>query len=165
MIFSQVAAMAQNRVIGKDNKLPWNLPEDMKFFREVTKGHILILGRKTFDSLGGPLKGRLHVVITRQPLKSIDPMVIYVASFDEAILEIKKVVSDWPEEIMIIGGGEIYRQTLPATNRIYLTVIEKDFEGDAHFPDFSEKDFTLVDRKQKKGPPPFSFRIYNRLEK
>lgn len=162
MILSQVAAMARNRVIGKDNKLPWHLPEDMKFFREVTKGHILLLGRKTFESLGKPLPGRLHIVITRQPLKSNDPMVIYVTSVSEALEEIKNVAAQWPEEIMIIGGGEIYRQTLPQTDRIYLTVIDKDFEGDAYFPEFSEKDFALVDQKQNQGPLPFSFRVYER---
>ncbi len=162
MILSQVAAMARNRVIGKDNKLPWHLPEDMKFFREITKGHILILGRKTFESLGKPLKGRLHLVVTRQPLKSTDPLVIYVDSVSSALEEIKKVASQWPEEIMIIGGGEIYRQTLSQTDRIYLTVIEKDFEGDAHFPEFSDHEFKLVDQKQHSDPLPFSFRIYER---
>ena len=165
MIFSQVAAMAQNRVIGKDNHLPWNLPEDMKFFREVTQGHILLMGRKTFDSFEKPLKGRLHIVVTRQPLKSKDPMVIYVTSLTEAHAEIKKVAAQWPEEIMIIGGGEIYRQTLPQTQRIYLTVIEKDFEGDAHFPEFSESEFALIEKKKKDGPLPFSFRVYARRTK
>lgn len=162
MIFSQVAAMARNRVIGKDNHLPWNLPEDMKFFREVTKGHILLMGRKTFDSFPQPLKGRLHIVVSRQVLTSKDPMVIYVTSLESAIAEIKKVASQWPEEIMIIGGGEIYRQTLPQTERIYLTVIDQDFEGDARFPEFSENEFVLTENKQKDGPLPFSFRIYDR---
>ena len=85
MIFSQVAAMARNRVIGKDNHLPWNLPEDMKFFREVTKGHILLMGRKTFDSFPQPLKGRLHIVVSRQVLTSKDPMVIYVTRNENLI--------------------------------------------------------------------------------
>ncbi len=162
MIFSQVAAMARNRVIGKDNHLPWNLPEDMKFFREVTKGHILVMGRKTFDSFPQPLTGRLHLVITRQALSSQDPMVIYVTSFEQAMSEIKKVAAHWPEEIMIIGGGEIYRQTLPQTKKIYLTVIDQDFEGDAHFPEFNETEFVLTENQQKQGPLPFSFRVYER---
>ncbi len=162
MIFSQVAAMAQNRVIGKDNHLPWSLPEDMKFFREITKGHILLMGRKTFDSFPQPLKGRLHIVVTRQALESQDPMVIYVTSLETALTEIKKASAHWPEEIMIIGGGEIYRQTLPQTKRIYLTVIDQDFEGDARFPEFNENEFVLTEKRQKEGPLPFSFRVYER---
>ena len=154
--------MAKNRVIGKDNKLPWNLPEDMKFFREVTKGHILLLGRKTFDSLGKPLPGRFHVVVTRSAQKSENPLVIFVGSIEAAMTAIKKIAGSWPEEVMVIGGSEIYRQTLPYVQRIYLTVIEKDFEGDAHFPEFSEKEFPLFEQKNIDGPLPFSFRIYQR---
>jgi dihydrofolate reductase len=162
MILSQVAAMARNRVIGKNNKLPWNLPEDMKFFREKTKGHILILGRKTFDSLGKPLPGRMHIVISRQALTSENPLVIYVTNLQQGFEEIKRISASWPDEVMIIGGSEIYRQTLPLIDRIYLTVIDQDFDGDAHFPEFSEKEFSLLEQRNFTEPMPFSFRIYER---
>lgn len=162
MILSHIAAMAQNRVIGKDNGLPWHLPEDFEFFKQKTKGHILIMGRKTFESLGKPLPKRFHIVISRQKMTSNLSDVVFVSSFEEAVKHAKKIGKDWPEEVFIIGGGEIYKQTLPYTDRIYLTVIEKNFDGDAHYPEFNEKDFILQDRQDRKEPIPFSFRTYIR---
>jgi dihydrofolate reductase len=162
MILSHIAAMAKNRVIGKDNALPWSIPEDSKFFMQKTKGHILIMGRKTFESLGKPLPKRFHIVISRQKLETNHPDVVFVTSFEEALEEAKKIGSNWPEEVFIAGGGEIYKQTLPYTDRIYLTVIEKDIEGDAHYPEFNEKEFVLAKREDHAKPLPFSFRTYVR---
>lgn len=161
MILSAIAAMSRNRVIGVQNKLPWNLPEDMKFFREKTKGHIMIMGRKTFESFGGkPLPNRLHIVISR----SADPdsnreNVIWVKSFTEAVETARQQQPHFPAEVFVIGGGEIYRESLPSLDRIYLTVIDQDYDGDTKFPEFSAAQFTLRDESPRSG---FSFRTYER---
>jgi dihydrofolate reductase len=166
MILSAIAAMAKNRVIGKDNKLPyenlWHIPEDLKFFRTMTKGHIMIMGRKTFDSFEGkPLPGRPHIVITRNKDFHFEhPQVKIVSNLQEAIQESAKLTSQYGDEVFVIGGGEIYRQSLNQLDRIYLTVIEKDYDGDAHFPEFDQKRFKLVDKKDRPGDPAFSFHTY-----
>lgn len=169
MILSQIAACARNRVIGKDGDLPWNIPEDMKFFREKTQGHIMIMGRKTFDSFRGkPLPKRPHIVISRntQALQfSENPTspVLLVNSIEEALKKAQALCPDWSEEVFIIGGGEIYRQTLPLADRVYLTVIEKDFVGDAHFPEISTAEFKLVESQHCAGDIPFSFNTFERI--
>jgi len=168
MILSAIAAMAQNRVIGKDNKLPWNLPEDLKYFREKTKGHILIMGRKTFESLGKPLPQRFHIVITRQEnYRFSDPMVEVVHDLNSAIelahMLASKYQKKFGDEVFIVGGGEIYLQSLEVIDRLYLTVIEKDFEGDARFPEFSSQQFKLSQQERHEGPLPFSFNTYQRV--
>jgi dihydrofolate reductase len=172
VILSAIAAMAKNRVIGKDNKLPWHLPEDLKFFKEKTKSRVLIMGRKTFDSLlvqmgGKPLPGRFHIVITRnESYRFEDPLVQIVPNMKIA-LELAHMLTDkykekFGDEVFVIGGGEIYRESLDILNRIYLTVIEKDFEGDAKFPEFSESEFKLTHKADRTEPLPFSFRTYER---
>lgn len=154
--------MSRNRVIGVQNRLPWNLPEDMKFFREKTKGHIMIMGRKTFESFGGkPLPNRLHIVISR----SADPdqnaeKVIWVKTVEEAIATANAQLPHYPEEVFVIGGGEIYNASLKHLNRIYLTVIDQDFEGDTKFPEFSLTDFQLTHDSPRPG---FTFRTYEKV--
>lgn len=163
MIVSHLAAMTNNRVIGVNNGLPWSLPEDMKFFKEKTTGHIMIMGRKTFEGLPGILPKRLHIVITRQKdYKAEHERVIIVESLEKALEEAKKHTAQWGDEVFVIGGGEIFTQSLPYTNRIYLTVIEKEFPGDAYFPEFDTNTFKLVEKKDRAEPFPFSFRIYER---
>jgi dihydrofolate reductase len=170
MILSAIAAMAKNRVIGIDNKLPWDLPEDMKFFREKTKGHVMIMGRKTFESFGGkPLPNRFHIVITRQEDYKFDhPQVQIVHDLKTAIelahMLTTKYNAKFGDEVFVVGGGEIYKQSLDVLDRIYLTVIEKEFPGDAKFPEFSERDFKLTEKKDRSEPLPFSFRTYERVE-
>lgn len=169
MILSAIAAMAKNRVIGKDNKLPWHLPEDLKFFKEKTKGKIMIMGRKTFESLGKPLPNRFHVVITRNPdYKFEDPNVEVVSNLQQAMelchMLTTKYKAKFGEEVFVVGGGEIYRESLDIVDRIYLTVIEQDFAGDAKFPEFKESDFELTQKIEKKEPLPFSFRTYDRIK-
>jgi dihydrofolate reductase len=167
MILSSIAAMARNRVIGTGNKLPWHIPEDFKFFKEKTKGHILILGRKTFESLGKPLPNRFHIVITRnEGYKFEDPNVQVVNNLNSALelahMLTTKFHAKFGDEVFVAGGGEIYTQAMDLVDRIYLTVIEKDFEGDAKFPEFPENDFQMTRNDHRPEPIPFSFRTYER---
>lgn len=161
MILTHITAMSENRVIGTQNKLPWSIPEDLKFFREKTKGHIMIMGRKTFDSLGAkPLPQRFHIVITRQNLQSTHPLVKYVKTLDEAIDLAKTLTSQWGEEVFIAGGGEIYKQSMDRTDKIYLTVIYQNFEGDTYYPEVPTERFKLVEKSDRTDPVPFSFLTY-----
>ncbi|MCX7675288.1 MAG: dihydrofolate reductase [Bdellovibrionaceae bacterium] len=162
MILAHIAAMAANRVIGKDNGLPWHLPEDLKWFKEKTKGSIMIMGRKTFESLPGHLPDRMHVVISRNPWVTDEEDVVFVKSIEEALKFAKEHFKEWKDEVFVIGGGEIYAQTLPLADRLYLTVIEKNFAGDTHYPEFNERDFNLIEIRKFEKPLPFSIRTYER---
>lgn len=165
MILSHIVAAAKNGVIGTQNSLPWELPEDMKFFREKTKGHIMIMGRKTFDSFGGkPLPHRFHIVITRHENKSEIPNVVYVKSIADALEKARLVLNQYPEEVFIIGGGEIYAQTIHIVDRIYLTRIDKDFDGDAIYPMIPQNEFFLEEKKDRHDPISFSFLTYRRIK-
>ena len=130
-MISIIAAMGKNRVIGKDGKIPWRLPGDSARFKKITSGHPVIMGRKTFESIGKPLPHRTNIIITRQK-KFVAPGCEVVSSLEEAIIR----AASFPgaEEVFIIGGGEIYKQAMNVANRIYLTLIEEDFDGDAYFP-------------------------------
>lgn len=161
MILSAVAAMAANRVIGKDGTLPWHLPEDLKFFKDTTKGHIIIMGRKTFESLGKPLPNRLHVVITRQADFHADGAHVF-QTIDEAVTFCRTQTAKWGDEVFIVGGGEIYRAMLPITNRIYLTEIHRPYAGDATFPEFDKSLFKEIERRTRTEPEPFDFVVYER---
>lgn len=129
MIVSMIAAMAKNGVIGKDNQMPWHLPADFAWFKRCTMGKPIIMGRKTFESIGRPLPGRLNIVITRQAV-SIDGVEV-VASIDDAI----SLAASKHDEVMIIGGGSVYESCLSFANRLYLTMIDANIEGDTCFPD------------------------------
>jgi dihydrofolate reductase len=166
MILSAIAAMAANRVVGRNGDLPWRIPEDFKFFKDKTTGHIMIMGRKTFDSLKGPLPKRMHIVITRAT--DYNPAgAVVVHSVEEALerarLELKK--GQWPNEVFIIGGGEIWNQTMSILDRIYLTEIKKSYEGDAHFPEFDKSQFKEVERRERNEPEAFDFVIYERARR
>lgn len=159
---SAIAAMAKNRTIGQGNQLPWDYPEDMKFFREKTKGSVLIMGRKTFDSLGKPLPGRFHIVITRSPLKSEHSSVVYVQDLAAAMdIAREKVVSFGPE-IFIAGGAEIYKMAMNTCDRIYLTVIDKEFPGDAFFPEVPAGQWSLTENRKSATSPDLSFQIWDK---
>jgi dihydrofolate reductase len=163
MILSHITAMSQNRVIGTQNTLPWHIPEDMKFFRTKTKGHIMIMGRKTYDSIGGqPLPQRMHIVITRQPLQSTNPLVKYVKTLQEALDVAKPLTAQWGEEVFIAGGGEIYAQSMDIADKIYLTVIYQNFAGDTHYPEVPMDKFELAEKSDRTEPVPFSFLTYVR---
>lgn len=158
--------MAKNRVIGINNQLPWHVPEDLKFFRDTTKGKILIMGRKTFDSLGGkPLPGRLHIVITRQSDWKFDhSLVLKVSSVDEAIAAAEQKIKNdkWPEEVFVTGGSEIYQLFMSKIDHLYLTEIDLEPEGDAHFPDFSKQGFRITSESTSNGNVGCRFLKYSR---
>ena len=126
-----IAARARNGVIGLDNRMPWHLPEDLAYFKRVTLGKPVVMGRKTFESIGRPLPGRLNIVVTRNP--GWQAAGVQVAhSLDAALALAAEAV---PEEIMLIGGAELYRQALPQADVLYLTEIDAEFAGDAFFPE------------------------------
>ena len=137
-----IAVIGKNRVLGKDNKLIWKIPEDQKRYKELTMGHPLIMGRKTYESIGRPLPGRTNIVITRSPDFEA-PGCIVVHTLRDAIEEAKKVED---KEIFINGGAQIYAEALPLTDKLYLTVVGAEAEGDAFFPPYD--DFKKVSFKQ-----------------
>jgi dihydrofolate reductase len=138
-LVSLIVAMAQNGVIGRDNTLPWRLPEDLKRFRSFTLGKPILMGRKTFDSIGRPLPGRDNLVLTRDR-SWCAPGVAVVHSVEEALTQ-----AGMSEELVAIGGAEIYRQVLPFARRIYLTHVHADVEGDIYFPDFDSTQWADVE--------------------
>lgn len=162
MSIAIIAAMAANRVIGKGQGLPWNLPADTRFFKETTRGHPVIMGRKTFDTLGKPLPQRRNIVISRQADLRI-PGAEVVSSLEEAL----RLVDDSREEVFIIGGAEIYRMALDLADRMYLTLIHESFEGDTYFPEFDESQWVEVSRRDhpadEHNPHAFSFLTFERI--
>lgn len=156
-----IAACSRNRVIGRDNKLPWHIPEDLEFFRNKTRGHILIMGRKTFESLPKPLPHRFHIVITRQKDYRYDhPQVRVVHDLKSAVELARSLVPIYPPEVFITGGGEIYRQALPIVDRVYLTTIDQDVEGDAYFPELAPGQWRKTEERRVSGNPSYSFETW-----
>lgn len=131
-----IAAMSRNRVIGRGNDLPWNLPEDLKYFREMTRGFPVVMGRKTFDSMGKPLPNRINIVVTRQEGWGALGVETFT-SVGEAIHEAQMAAFERGlSQIFVIGGGEIYKLALPKAHRLFLTEVDADVQGDAFFPEF-----------------------------
>ena len=157
MLISIIVAMGNNRVVGIKNSLPWILPADMEHFRCLTLGKPIIMGQKTFESIGKPLSGRINIILTRdENFRAEGCLVSY--SIEEALAVAKK---QGAEEVMIAGGVSIYSQFLPLADRMYLTLIDGDFEGDAFFPEFDYNDWEEVERVEnepdKNNPYPYSF--------
>ncbi|HEX5364033.1 MAG TPA: dihydrofolate reductase [Gallionella sp.] len=161
MSLSLIVAMAKNRTIGVNNTLPWRCPEDLKHFKALTMGHHMIMGRKTFDSIGKPLPGRTTVVVTRDRNLAIEGCLI-AHSIPEAI---KACAND--AEIFIVGGADIYTQTLPLADTLYITEIQQDVEGDAHFPEFARNDWQEeareVHTQETPQPLEYHFVSYRRI--
>lgn len=155
MIISLIAAMDRNRIIGNKNVLPWSMPADLKHFRNLTRGKPIIMGRKTFQSIGRPLPDRTNIIITRDPAYQTQGCVI-VHTADEAL----KAAGD-AEEVMVIGGGEIFSMFLARADRMYLTRIDADFEGDARFPGFPENEWRITAQENhapdEANPHPYTF--------
>jgi dihydrofolate reductase len=149
-----VVAIATNHAIGKNNELLWRLPKDLKHFKEITSGHTVIMGRKTFDSIGKPLPNRRNIVITRQDIKLEGCEV--VNSLNAAL-----ALRADNEDLYIVGGAEIYRQAMDITDCIYLTIVHQAFEADTFFPEISPAQWQEIEREDhqpdEKNPLPFSF--------
>lgn len=160
MKISIVAAIAKNRVIGKNNRLPWRLPRDMQHFREVTTGKPVIMGRKTFESIGKALPGRKNIILTRDSNFRAEGCVV-VHSVEEALAAVEGT-----QEIMVIGGAEIYKAFLPRVERMYLTEIHADFEGDTFFPEYDPSEWQETERQDfpadEKNPYRYSFVVFER---
>ncbi len=160
-ILSMIVAHADNRIIGKDNDMPWHLPADLAYFKKTTLGKPIIMGRKTYESIGRPLPGRQNIVISRDSnyqAAGVDS----VTSVEEALTLAGNV-----EEIMVIGGGAIYAHCLPFANRLYITHIKADIEGDTQFPNYdTEKDWQLIDNEvfgaDEKNSYELNFCVYER---
>lgn len=162
MIISLLVAAGENNVIGKDNQLPWHLPGDLRYFKNQTWGMPILMGRKTFDSIGKPLPGRRSIVITRNRQWQHDGVAV-VHSLDEAIAA---GTGFGAREIFVIGGAEIFASALPAAQRLYLTRVHQAFEGDAFLPPFSESEWELVSERRcaadEKNPYAHSFQRWER---
>jgi len=166
---SMIVAMAENRVIGINNKLPWYLPNDLKYFKQVTMGKPILMGRKTFESIGKPLPGRANIVITRNETWSAEGVRI-VHSIDQAVSLATSICDiDGQSELMVIGGDQIYQTSLPEIDRIYLTQVHAEVKGDAFFPELDWSEWTEVGREDfvAEGPNPYdySFIILDRSER
>jgi dihydrofolate reductase len=160
-MISFIWAMDENRVIGKNNQLPWHLPEDLKFFKKVTIGHPVAMGRKTHDSIGRLLPGRENIIITRNKEFLCDGCTV-IYSIDDFI----DYCQGKEEEVFVIGGAEIFKELIPVVDRLYVTMIHDHFDGDTYFPEFSLEDFKLVLQEKgirdEKNPYDYEFLIYHR---
>ena len=150
-----IAAMTARRVIGKDGRMPWRIPEESKLFQKLTTGNVVVMGRKTFASIGGaPLRNRENIVISRTLPAETDGVTV-CRSLDEGL----ERAAAFGKEVFIMGGAEIYRQTLPHANRMYLSLVKKDYDGDEFFPAFDENDWVVTGAEDR---PDFVFTVYER---
>ncbi len=160
-----IAAFAQNRVVGINNALPWHLPEDLKYFKRTTTGKAIIMGRKTYDSIGRPLPNRTNIVISRNSELSIEG--VKVVDSLQAAIDLAKEVNfiNGVEEVMVIGGASIYEEALPQADRLYITHVHAEVAGDAYFPevDFSQwQEVSRDDYVASEGNPyDYSFVVYD----
>lgn len=146
-MISLIAAIGKNRELGKDNKLLWHLPDDLKRFKELTNGHPIIMGRKTFDSIGRVLPNRTNIVITRNKELSIKNQenVRFVSSLEDAI-EVANT-SFGNEEVFVIGGGQIFEQAMKIAEKLYLTIVDREYDADAFFPEYEP--FSHIAKEEK----------------
>jgi dihydrofolate reductase len=157
---SLIVAMARNRVIGRDGKLPWHLSADLKRFRALTMGHHIIMGRKTWESIGRPLPGRTSIVVTRNPS--------YVAAGATAVSSLAAALAAAREdtEVFVIGGAEVYRDALPLADRIYLTQLQADYAGDVYFPLLLPAQWRAGERERHNAEPDtpaWDLTVYDRI--
>lgn len=165
MILSLLVAASENNVIGKDNKLPWHLPNDLKYFKNLTWGMPILMGRKTFESIGKALPGRKSIVITRNKDWQHEDVAV-VHSIEEAV---QKAIELGAKEIFVIGGAEIFKTSLSNADRLYLTRIHQQFEGDAFFPEISKDEWKLTSSRfckaDDKNAHDHSFEVWERKSK
>ncbi|MDG9885971.1 dihydrofolate reductase [Pseudomonas sp. GD04058] len=165
---SLIVALAENRVIGLDNRMPWHLPGDFKYFKATTLGKPIIMGRKTWDSLGRPLPGRLNLVVSRQPGLQLEGAEVF-ASLEDAIVRADQWAREQGvDELMLIGGAQLYAQGLEKglVDRLYLTRVEINPEGDAWFPEVDERVWKKVSSHQgpvEEGKPAYHFEVWEQV--
>lgn len=161
-MLSLIVAMANNRVIGKNNDMPWHLPNDLRHFKETTLDHTIIMGRKTFDSLGRVLPKRKHIVLTRSEHTFPDEVTV-LHHIDDLLAYVEK---NKDEEMFVIGGGQLFEIMLPHVQKMYITLIDETFEGDVFFPAFDKKEWNLISEqkgvKNEKNPYDYYFLVYER---
>ncbi|MEJ2042700.1 MAG: dihydrofolate reductase [Reinekea sp.] len=166
MRLSMIWAMSENHVIGRNNKLPWHLPNDLKYFKRLTTGKPVIMGRKTLESIGKPLPNRINIVVTRDDSFNMEG--IKVVSSIESALELADAQCQAAaiDEVIVMGGAEVYRQFLPFADRLYITFVHAQIDGDAYFSDFDLTEFTEIAREdfQADGSNPYdySFCVFDR---
>ncbi|QXH40491.1 dihydrofolate reductase [Pseudomonas sessilinigenes] len=162
---SLIAALAENRVIGIDNSMPWHLPGDFKYFKATTLGKPIIMGRKTWDSLGRPLPGRLNIVVSRQTDLALEGAEVY-PSLEAAVARAEQwALEQGASELMLIGGAQLYTQGLEQADRLYLTRVALSPQGDAWFPEFDEQRWKLVSdlpNPAEGDKPAYSFEVWER---
>ncbi|MGG7618045.1 dihydrofolate reductase [Robertmurraya sp. GLU-23] len=159
-MISLLWAMDENRAIGRNNQLPWHLPEDLKYFKRVTMGKPIAMGRKTYDSIGRPLPGRENIVITRSKGITIEGCTV--------IHDVKDLLKRDDEELFVIGGAEIFKEILPFADRLYVTEIREVFEADTFFPEYNLFEWELIEStpgmKDEKNPYNYEFLVYQRKQ-
>ena len=164
MRVSLIAAVAENGVIGRGGELPWRLSNDLRRFKKITTGHALIMGRRTWESIGRPLPGRRMVVVSRQADYRVDAADVRVASTLDDAIEIAEAAGD--DEAFVIGGAELYRAALPRADRVYLTRVHAEMAGDTFFPEVSWNEWRLIESRDGKADDkndhPHTFEIYER---
>lgn len=158
---SIIAAISKNHVIGKQGGLPWHLPDDLKWFKRKTSGHPIIMGRKTYESVGKPLPNRLNIIITRQDNYKVEGATV-VNDLATAIEHARK--NDASGEIFIVGGGEIYNMAMHIADRMYITIVHTTVEGDAYFPRYDESDFDIVESVRVEEPIAHTFMTLDRKQ-
>lgn len=159
MKLALIVAAAKNGVIGRDNSLPWHLPEDLKYFKRVTLGKPIIMGRKTYESIGRPLPGRTNIVVTRQPHWRAEGVEV-AGSLEQALAAAGRAAQEsGVEEVMVIGGAQLYAQSLARADKIYLTEVQPEIEGDAVFPVLNPRDWRELSRKNQTthGLAPYNY--------
>ena len=162
MLISHVVAMAENQVIGSAGGLPWHVPEDLKLFKRTTMGKAMLMGRKTFQSIGRPLPGRLSIVVTRNAAFR-PPGVVVVASVEDGLAYGEAHAGDWGEEICVIGGGELFRTTMALVGCIYLTRLRTTVAGDTFYPEIPPAQFAVVSSEAyPDASTPFVFEVLKR---
>lgn len=158
MVISMIAAMASNRVIGKGGYMPWKIPGELRRFRSITIGHTVIMGRKTYESIGHSLPQRTNIILTRQTDYRASGCII-ARDLPSAI----EVCPDGENEMFFCGGGQLYEEAMPITDRLYLSVIHKEVCGDIYFPEFSSTQFRQVKSVYVEDILPYTFSIYERI--
>ncbi|WP_363291683.1 dihydrofolate reductase [uncultured Rikenella sp.] len=167
MILSIIVAVAENDIIGSAGRMPWHISEDLRRFRRITTGHPVVMGRKTFESLGGkPLPGRTNIVVSRNPDFAVPEGVFVAGSLEAAVAKYR----DTAEEVFVIGGGEIYRQAMPIADKLYLTRIAASPEGDTRFPEIVSEEWRMAWCEAHPASadgkvPAFEFKDYIRIKR